>query len=329
MPESSWADVDADRIVVSVLMPMRDAGAYLQAAVDSILQQDHRAVELIVIDDGSRDGSRERVLAMSDARIRLIDGPRTGISACLNAGLAHATGAIVMRCDADDLYPPARIRRQVDWLRRHPEAIAVCGAFAMVGPSGAQVAAPLSNLTQERRDVAVSILDGQLNTHLCAFAIVRSALQQTAGFRPYFETAEDIDFVLRLAELGPVGFDPFVAYLYRLHGTSITHTQASVRRRFFETQAREMSRDRRTTGSDALSRGQPPALPVLDDSSGSRPDGANLHMAQLLVGQSWHAFSQGSRRGAMAAAARAIAACPAHAAAWKALLFVSLGPRKS
>ena len=312
------------RVAVSVLMPMRDPGAYLQAAVDSVLQQDHRDLELVIIDDGSRDGSRERVLAMSDPRIRLVDGPRAGISACLNTGLAHATGAIVMRCDADDLYPPGRVARQVAWLQRHPQAIATCGAFSMVDAGGSLVASPLRSLDQPVADATDRILDGRLATHLCAFAIRREAVDRIGGFRPWFETAEDIDFALRLAEAGAVGFDPFDAYLYRLHGTSITHTQASVRRRFYEQQARAMSGERRTTGADALMRGEPPAPPALDDPRAARADGAGLHVAQLLVGQSWQAFAEGRRRAAIGAALRALASHPLHAAAWKALLLVSV-----
>jgi len=328
LPDATSAAVGAPGVAVTVLMPMRDAGEYLRAAIDSILQQDHRDLELVVIDDGSRDGSRERVQQMSDPRIRLVDGPRAGISACLNAGLAHASGEVVMRCDADDLFPPGRIRRQWEWLQRRPGFVAVCGAFSMISPAGAPVAAPLRDLTEEALDGAERILDGRLKTHLCAFAIRRAAVDRVGGFRPWFETAEDIDFALRLAETGPIGFDPFDAYLYRLHGTSITHTQASVRRRFFEEQARDMSRQRLAGGTDALMRDEPPALPPLDAPGAARADGARLHMAQLLVGQSWQAFSEGRRRAAIGAAARALASRPLHGAAWKALLLVSLRPMR-
>ena len=326
MPEPALPAALGDSVVVSVVMPMRDAGEYLQTAVDSVLAQDHRELELLIIDDGSRDGSRERVLAMSDPRIRLIDGPRAGISACLNAGLAQAVGAVVMRCDADDLYPAGRIGRQVAWLRQHPECVAVCGAFSMIDAGGALVASPLRHLAQAQLDAAGRILDGRLKTTLCAFAIRRDPVDRVGGFRTWFETAEDIDFALRLAELGPIGFDPFDAYLYRLHGTSVTHTQASVRRRFFEDQARAMSRERRTTGRDALARGAPPALPRLDDARAARVDSAGMHVAQLLVGQSWQAFSEGRKRAAIAAAVRALASHPLHGAAWKALLLVTFRP---
>jgi glycosyltransferase involved in cell wall biosynthesis len=307
---------------VSVLMPMRNPGVFLLPAVRSVLEQDYRELELIVIDDGSTDGSRECIAALDDARIVLVDGPRSGIPACLNAGLDRVSGRIVMRCDADDLYPAGRISAQVAWLDRHPEFIAVCGPFSMLDPGGAVVAAPFHGQTEVRLDGAERILDGRLRTHFCAFAFRHDVLNRAGRFRAFFETAEDIDFVLRLAEVGAIAYLPGDAYLYRLHGASITHTQASVRRRFFEGAAYEMSADRRTVGSDALMRGQPPAPPV-HDAQRDRALSARLHMAQMLVGESWAAFGRGDRARARLQAWRAIAARPRHGPAWWALVLVS------
>ena len=312
-----------NRPVVSVLMPMRNPGRFLRAAVASVLEQQGAELELIVIDDGSTDGSRELLAGLADRRIVLVEGPRAGIAACMNAGLARASGDVVMRCDADDLFPSGRIAMQLAWLDEHSEHVAVCAAFSMIGPDGAVVALPHRHATHEALDGASRILDGRLKTHLCTFAIRAPALRRVGQFRAFFETAEDIDFALRVAEIGPVGFDPRIAYLYRLHDASITHTQASARRRFFETCAYDMSRDRQASGSDALMRGEPPTPPAAEG-SGARADGAGLHMAQMLVGESWRAFARGDRDGARHAALRAIMARPAHLKAWKALLLVSL-----
>jgi glycosyltransferase involved in cell wall biosynthesis len=330
MAERIAADSSANRgaPLVSILMPMRNPGRFVLPAIRSLFEQDYPAIELVVIDDGSSDGSREAVAALNEPRIRIVDGPRAGISACLNVGLAHAAGALIMRCDADDLYPPGRIAGQVDWLQRHPSHVAVCGTFSMISPEGAPVASPMRLATEELLDGAERILDGRLRTHLCTFAFRSDALDRIGSFRAFFETAEDIDFALRIAEAGPVGFQPRDAYLYRLHDASITHTQASVRRRFFETTAYEMSRDRIATGSDALMRGQPPVM-VAGERDRHEADGANLHMAQLLVGESWQAFKRGDRTAARRAAWRAIAARPAHWTAWKALVLVSLKPRSA
>ena len=308
---------------VSVLMPMRNPGRFLAPALDSVLGQDYRNIELVVIDDGSDDGSRERILARGDRRVVLVDGPRAGISACLNVGLASVTGGIVMRCDADDLYPRGRVARQVAWLESHPDFVAVCAGFSMVGPDAQAIASPFRDMVDEQVDAAVRILDGRLKTHLCTFAVRRVAMDAVHGFRTFFETAEDIDFALRLAERGPIGFDPFDAYLYRLHGTSITHTQASVRRLFFERVAREMSVDRRDCGSDDLMRGTPPQPPAGELTPASS---ASEHMAQLLVGESWQHHKAGRKRAAIRSAWLAIRSRPASIDGWKALALVALRP---
>jgi glycosyltransferase involved in cell wall biosynthesis len=310
---------------VSVLMPMRNPGRFALPAVRSVLDQDHPNLELIVIDDGSTDGSRELIESLRDPRVRLVDGPRAGISACLNVGLAHVTGELIMRCDADDLYPPGRIRAQVEWLHRRPDFIAVCSAFSMISPDGTPVASPMRQATQDLADGSDRILDGRLKTHLCTFAFRSEVVARVGNFRAFFETAEDIDFALRLAEAGAIGFSARDGYLYRLHDASITHTQAALRRRFFETTAYAMSRDRQATGTDALMRGEPIEVPATGQ-GGHRPDGAGLHMAQLLVGESWRAFMLGHRPEARRQALRAIVACPTHRDAWKALLLVSIKP---
>ncbi|MEP6501862.1 MAG: glycosyltransferase [Betaproteobacteria bacterium] len=312
---------------VSVVMPMRNPGAYLPAAVGSVLSQDVADLQLVIVDDGSTDGSREWVEALADARITVVDGPRKGISACMNRGLARAQGGILMRCDADDLYPPGRISSHVRWLQAHAGHMGVCGTFSMIAADGAPVSSPVSRFTETVVDAAPRILDHSLWTHLCSFTFRRAALQGVGGFREYFETSEDADFLLRLAAAGPVGFLPHDAYLYRIHGASITHTGAAARRRFFEGLAHEMSRDRLATGSDALMRGQPPVVPTFADAD-QAPTTADEHVAQLLVGEAWQAFGKGRRLEALGRAARAIRIAPGTVDAWKALVLVCVKRRQ-
>jgi glycosyltransferase involved in cell wall biosynthesis len=327
---SPGEDATSSSTLVSVLMPMKNPGGFLAAAIESVLSQDHRELELVVIDDGSTDGSKDYVAALSDDRVKLIDGPRTGISDCLNTGLARMRGQLFMRCDADDLFPSGRIAGQVLWMEQHPECVAVCGGFSMISSDGSIVAAPFKDAVDVHLDAAKRILRGDLKTHLCAFAFRTEAVRQIGGFRPFFETAEDIDFTLRLAATGLIGFEPRNAYQYRLHDASITHTQVSMRRRFFEEAAYSMSRDRQASGSDDLMRGNAPQVPA-ESSRRARPDGAGRHMAQLLVGESWASFERGDRPAAKAAALRAIKARLTHRDAWKALLLVSTRalPRES
>ena len=316
---------------VSILMPTRDAEHYVQRALRSVLHETGIPLEVIVIDDGSSDASRDRAIALADPRVRIVDGPRRGIAACLNAGLAAARGELLMRCDADDLYPPGRIAEQVDWLTRHPGHDAVSGAFGTVDAKGALVVRRLDSGSEERLDLEGELREGVLRTHLCTFAMRRRVVERVGGFREYFETAEDIDFALRLGEHGRVAYLPRTWYLYRLHGASITHRQRDVRRLFYMQMAREFQGERLARGADALQLGRPPAPPVDD---GSRATSAARHIQDLLIGQAWSELRQRRLVAAIEHAWRAAAANPLRGAGWETLLKIGasillgrVGPR--
>lgn len=107
---------------VSIVLPVRNAGATIAAALDSIRAQKFSAWQLLAVDDGSQDESlpRLKAAARSDARMRVLTRPAEGIVAALQAG-CHAAGcSLIARMDADDLMLPERLARQVAFLEGHP-----------------------------------------------------------------------------------------------------------------------------------------------------------------------------------------------------------------
>jgi len=107
---------------VTVLMPLYNAAPYLDEAVDSVLTQTWTDFELLVIDDGSTDGSLEKITARTDARIRVERMPRNqGVVTALNRGLQLARGAYIARMDADDIALPGRLAQQLAYMESHPE----------------------------------------------------------------------------------------------------------------------------------------------------------------------------------------------------------------
>ncbi|MEM7357918.1 MAG: glycosyltransferase [Pseudomonadota bacterium] len=104
---------------ISVLMPVRDGGRYLKAAVNSILQQEDVLLELVLIDDHSQDGAVQALAA--DDRMTVISSPEPGIVPALNAGIAHARYPWLARMDADDVAAPNRLALQLDYLLANPE----------------------------------------------------------------------------------------------------------------------------------------------------------------------------------------------------------------
>ena len=115
---------------VSVLMTVFNAGAYLRPAIASLVAQSYRDFELIIVDDGSTDGSASVAESFADSRIRLVrNADNRGQNACLNQGLKLARGEFIARQDADDLSHPDRLMKQTQFLADHPE-IALLGANA-------------------------------------------------------------------------------------------------------------------------------------------------------------------------------------------------------
>ncbi len=114
-------------------MPVRDVAPFVTSAVRSVLDCPDENLELIVIDDGSRDETVEKVVAAggSDARLRILHKHREGIVPALNLGLAHSTGRFVARMDGDDWCDPVRFSAQRRFLESHED----------VGVVGCQVAA--------------------------------------------------------------------------------------------------------------------------------------------------------------------------------------------
>jgi len=112
----------AARPAVSVLLPVRNGGPFLRAALHSLLAQTMRDFELLVLDDGSTDGSPELARSLGDPRIRVIeDGQPLGLSARLNQGVQLARADLIARMDADDICLPRRFELQQAYLAAHPE----------------------------------------------------------------------------------------------------------------------------------------------------------------------------------------------------------------
>jgi GT2 family glycosyltransferase len=308
-----------DRPQISVLMPMRNAEAFVRSAVRSVLSQKGVNLELIVVDDGSTDGSAAAVGGIGDPRVRVIDGPRRGIAAALNTALAAARGAVVARCDADDLYPPGRLREQLDWLDRHPDFAAVCGTFTTISRRGLLVAE--LHCGRRAQEITAELASGTVRTHFATFATRTQVLRRLGGCREFFVTGEDVDLMLRLGEAARVGYEPIPRYYYRLHDASITHTRDQVLQAFYDATARRFQTQRLSGRPDDLERGHPPAPPAPTPSADSA---AALQIRALLMGTAWANHEHGHKLPALAAGLRLVMLQPMRLRMWKNLLALLL-----
>jgi glycosyltransferase involved in cell wall biosynthesis len=127
--------------LVSILLPVRDAGPELEACLDSLAAQTLADHEVVAVDDGSADGSGERLLARAarDPRVRVLRTPPRGLVPALDLALAEARSPLVARMDADDVARPARLEAQVRRLREDTRVDVLGGRVAIAALPGRRV----------------------------------------------------------------------------------------------------------------------------------------------------------------------------------------------
>ncbi len=121
-------------------MPVYNGGRYLSEAIESVLAQTFEEFELVIVDDGSTDGSADTIadLAARDRRIKAFRKPNSGISDTLNRGLAEARAEWIARLDADDIMLPHRLERQMAFVLGDSEIVAAGSYYDIIDAEGAR-----------------------------------------------------------------------------------------------------------------------------------------------------------------------------------------------
>jgi len=214
---------------ISVILPVYNAERFVGEAVESILQQTFGDFELLLLDDGSTDGTGailERYAC--DPRVRVIHQANAGLIATLNRGLAEARGLLIARMDADDISLPDRFARQVAFLESHPRVAVVGGAARCIKEDGEFVNAldwstwPAGlHHPCEPADVRKAMENYSALVHP-AVLMRREAVREVGGYRSAFVAAEDYDLWLRLADRHDLANLNDVVLLYRLHPNQVS-----------------------------------------------------------------------------------------------------------
>ena len=210
--------------LVSVVMPVRNGGDWLEPAVRSILEQSQTALELIVVDDHSDDGGLHH-LDRSDPRIALHESEGKGVSAAFNTGMALARGEFIARMDADDLALPNRIQDQLDYLDRHAE-IDLCGGRVELfsegglGDGNRRYQAWLNDCMTPDTIARELFIESPVPNPTAFFR--REALLLLGGYRDP-DWPEDYDLFLRADALGmKMGKPESTVLRWREHGSRLT-----------------------------------------------------------------------------------------------------------
>lgn len=185
--------------LVSVIIPVFNAAAFLGDALRSVEMQSYRGLETIVVDDGSLDGSRVIAETMGAKVLAL---SHRGVSAARNAGIQAASGDLVAFLDADDRWYPDKIALQLQQITRVPEAVACFGAAVGLDVDTGRTWSLSVCLPQDA--LRALILRGPIVGPGGSTALVRrSPLLRAGGFDERLSNGEDWDAWIRLAELGP------------------------------------------------------------------------------------------------------------------------------
>lgn len=204
---------------VSILMPVYNAEKYLIEAVDSILNQTFKDWELIIINDGSTDRSRELLSQIADNRVIIVDNETNlGLIDTLNKGINLSKGEYIARMDADDISTPERIEKQVQFMDSHPHHI-MCGTNALVIDNSGKVIGKIRNLT-DNQFLQINLLFS--NPFIHPSMMIRSDILKNNSYDKQYKHIEDYELWCRIALLGEVANLQDDLLLYRWHDSNIS-----------------------------------------------------------------------------------------------------------
>lgn len=216
--------------IVSVIMPAYNASAFIEEAIQSVLNQDLANIELIVVDDGSSDGTPELAARFGD-KVKVLRQKNAGPAAARNRGVAAAQGEFIAFLDADDVWLPRKLALQVQFLRNYPDVGVVYGTFlrwhSLPDGSFSEPPEPIhmdkqfDTIPEHSGWVYKTLLFDNV-IHIITAMVRRSVFESIGGLDESLATGEDYDFWLKVSQQFRVAkFIRTLAY-YRMHADSIT-----------------------------------------------------------------------------------------------------------
>jgi glycosyltransferase involved in cell wall biosynthesis len=237
LPETAAGDpADASRRgapPVSVVIPAYNRATTIGAAIASVLRQTWTDFELVVVDDGSTDGTAAAAGAIADPRLRVVAAPRNrGAAAARNLGVAEATGAWIAFQDSDDEWLPSKLEKQMARLAA-PDAAGAgrvacyCGLLIVgaLDPRPGERTRLAYNPPPETAVVEGDVLAPMLERNLVStqtLVVRRDAFLALGGFDEDMPALEDWDFAIRLAARGSLAFVDEPLVLQRFSENSLT-----------------------------------------------------------------------------------------------------------
>lgn len=212
------ADVGSPPLV-SVITAVYNGERFLGEAIESVIAQDHRPIELLVVDDGSTDRSAE--IARSYEQVILVQQPNRGLAAARNAALDRAEGSFITFLDADDRMAPGRLTTQLAYLAANEQVGCVLMHQELILEPGMTVPAWVRPFGAPDEVVGGFTITAMVR---------REAQDLIGGFDPTLPVCEDVEWLIRLRDAG-VGVEilPLLGTYRRIHGDNMSHQTDTIR----------------------------------------------------------------------------------------------------
>jgi len=222
---------------VSVIMPVHNGASFLKDALDSIVRQGYSLLEVIVVDDGSTDTTKEVFERFNSLTKRYVFQEQRGPAAARNRGLQLAQGDVIAFLDADDLWPDNKIKSQIAILNSDPHLEAVYGRVQFMLASAAENA---GNNFEKLGEPSIGV-------NLGSGLFKKRVFERMGFFDEALASSEDVDWLMRLKESGvPMRVMQETGLLYRIHPDNMTRDKSS--REAYFIKAIKKSLDRRKQG---------------------------------------------------------------------------------
>lgn len=197
-PDPDVTSNEAAVPLVTVITSAYNIAPYIRESALSALKQTYSNLELIVIDDGSTDGTLERIEGITDARLRILKRPHQGQAAAMNAGIAEARGDYIALLDGDDVWLPQKLEHQLAFHVDHPDVdMTYSGSREIDAEGNIGGLLPTANRSVSFRDLLI-----ENPIHNGSVAVVRkNVLDEVGGFDNDLAACHDLDMWLRLAKL--------------------------------------------------------------------------------------------------------------------------------
>ena len=205
---------------VSVVIPAYNYGRFIKEAIDSVLKQSWPAIEVVVVDDGSTDETRS-VVESFDGRVRYLKQENAGVCVARNRGVSESNGDLIAFLDADDMWEPAKLEKQLAKFDADPEVGLVhCGLREFDSETSETVSTRLEGQEGFVADELLLWERPAVNVSGSSVMVRREVFDAVGGFDEQLKVGEDWDFCYRIARKYKIGFvrEPLVNY--RVHSAA-------------------------------------------------------------------------------------------------------------